>query len=301
VSLPGHNKRAASIKRQKSSLLARYTESLGEMTLRRHTEIAIKAARHEAELNSRSKSAFLSTMSHELRTPLNAIIGFSDLMTQPGQTTPSANAEYAGHIAKAGRRLLDVVSDVLDMSRLEAGSLTLTVAPAAIGDVIAAAVEAVKPQFDEKKQSLDIRVDRAVGEIEIDHKRVRQILANLLSNACKFTAQGGRVLVMARAGAEGAVTIAIADTGIGMTHEEIMLALKPFAQVDDRRARAQEGAGLGLPLALGLARLHGGMLHIESQPRAGTTVVLTLPRQAAGTTTAAGNTSNATLAQGRAA
>jgi two-component system cell cycle sensor histidine kinase PleC len=293
VSLPGHTRRVASTKRQKSSLLARYSESLGEMMLRRHTEIAIKAARQEAELNARSKSAFLSTMSHELRTPLNAIIGFSDLMTQPSTVNPAANAEYAGHIAKAGRRLLDVVNDVLDMSRLEAGSLTLTRAPAAVADVVAAAVEQVRPHFDEKKQTLDVRVDRAAGEIEIDHKRVRQILANLLSNASKFTAEGGRVLVMARASADGGVTIAVADTGIGMTHEEIMVALKPFAQVDARRARSQEGAGLGLPLALGLARLHGGTLHIESQPRSGTTVVLTLPRQA--------TTTNTTLAQGRAA
>jgi signal transduction histidine kinase len=282
-----------SAKRHKSSLLARYSESLGEMMLRRHTEIAIKAARHEAELNSRSKSAFLSTMSHELRTPLNAIIGFSDLMAQPGATNPAANAEYAGHIAKAGRRLLDVVSDVLDMSKLEAGSLTLTRAPVAIADVIAAAVEQVKPQFDEKRQLLDVRVDRGAGELEIDHKRVRQILVNLLSNAGKFTAEGGRILLMARASAEGGVTIAVADTGIGMTHEEIMLALKPFAQIDDRRARSQEGTGLGLPLALGLARLHGGMLHIESQPRAGTTVILTLPRHAAG--------GSSKFAQGRAA
>ncbi|HJR55639.1 MAG TPA: HAMP domain-containing sensor histidine kinase [Rhizomicrobium sp.] len=297
MSLSGHNRRAASTKRQKSSLLARYSESLGEMMLRRHTEIAIQAARQEAELNARSKSAFLSTMSHELRTPLNAIIGFSDLMAQPATVSPAANAEYAGHIAKAGRRLLDVVNDVLDMSKLEAGSLALTRAPAAIADVVAAAVKQVKPCFDGKKQTLDVRVDRAAGEVEMDHTRVRQILANLLSNASKFTAEGGRVLVMARASAEGGVTIAVADTGIGMTHEEIMVALKPFAQVDARRARSQEGAGLGLPLALGLARLHGGTLHIESQPRSGTTVVLTLPRQAA-TTTA---TTNTILAQGRAA
>jgi signal transduction histidine kinase len=116
----------------------------------------------------------------------------------------------------------------------------------------------------------------------MDHKRVRQILVNLLSNAAKFTAPERRVLLMARPAADGGVTIAIADTGIGMTHEEIMLALQPFSQVDARRARAQEGTGLGLPLALGLARLHGGTLHIESQPNAGTTVVLTLPGRAVG-------------------
>src|SRR5690606_25474481 len=110
-----------------------------------------------------------------------------------------------------------------------------------------------------------------------DHPRVRQMIGHLLSNACKFTPSGGRVLLMARPSGDGGAVIAIADTGCGMTHAEIMLALTPFAQVDSRRARAQEGAGLGLPLALGLAKLHGGSLHIESRPGAGTTVMLTLP------------------------
>jgi two-component system cell cycle sensor histidine kinase PleC len=230
-------------------------------------------------------------MSHELRTPLNAIIGFSDLMAQPGATSVADTAEYAGHIAKAGRRLLDVVSDVLDMSKLEAGSLALSCAPACVAEIVQAAAAQLQPLFAEKKQLLDVRTDRLPPEIEIDHKRIRQLLVNLLSNAAKFTPAGGRILVLARPAADGGVTIAVADTGIGMTHEEIMIALKPFAQVDARRARSAEGAGLGLPLALGLARLHGGTLHIESQPGAGTTVVVALPRRAAA----------ARLAQGKAA
>lgn len=279
--LPGHSLRLHSSGRQKNSLLARYSETLGEMTLRKRTETAIRAARHEAELNDRSKSAFLSAMSHELRTPLNAIIGFSDMLASPGVTAPGDTAEYAGHIAKAGRRLLDVVSDVLDMSKLEAGSLTLICAPAAIAEVVHAAVEQLQPVFAEKKQVLDVRADRLPAEIEIDHKRVRQLLVHLLYNASKFTPAGGRILVLARPAADGGVTIAVADTGIGMTHEEIMLALKPFAQVDARRARSAEGTGLGLPLAQGLTRLHGGTLHVESQPGAGTTVVVALPRRAA--------------------
>jgi two-component system cell cycle sensor histidine kinase PleC len=167
------------------------------------------------------------------------------------------------------------------MSRLEADSLTLTCAPAVIADVVRGAVEQLQPAFAEKNQLLDVRADRLPPEIEIDAKRVRQLLTNLLSNASKFTPAGGRILVLARPTADGGVTIAIADTGIGMTHEEIMLALTPFAQVDAQRARSAEGTGLGLPLALGLARLHGGTLHIESQPGAGTTVVVALPRRAA--------------------
>jgi len=258
------------------------------MMLRRSTETAIRAARLEAELNDRSKSAFLSTMSHELRTPLNAIIGFSDLMTKPGAVTAADSAEYATHIAKAGRRLLDVVSDVLDMSKLEAGSLALTCAPASVAEIVYAAAEQLQPFFTEKKQLLDVRADRLPVELDLDHKRVRQLLVNLLSNASKFTPAGGRILVLARPAADGGVTIAVADTGIGMTHEEIMLALRPFAQVDAKRARSQEGTGLGLPLALGLARLHGGTLHIESQPGAGTTVVVALPRRAAAAPAARG-------------
>jgi len=278
VPLPGHDTRLHSGRRQRVSLLARYSETLGEMMLRKRTETAIRAAREEAELNDRAKSAFLSTMSHELRTPLNVIIGFSDLMRRPGSPSAGDTAEYADHIARAGRRLLDVVSDVLDISKLEAGRLTLNVAPVAIADLVHAAAEQIKPFCAEKKQLLDVRTVGLPAEVVIDQKRVGQLLLHLLSNASKFTPSGGRILLIARPSADGGVTIAIADTGIGMTHEEMMLAIKPFSQVDGRRARNAEGAGLGLPLALGLARLHGGNLHIESKPGAGTTMMVTLPR-----------------------
>jgi two-component system cell cycle sensor histidine kinase PleC len=250
------------------------------MQLRKYTERAIRAARGEAELNSRSKSAFLSTMSHELKTPLNAIIGFSDLLKAPGATTPADAAEYARHIANAGRRLLDVVSDVLDMSKLESGSLSLDRRPLLVSEVLEIAVENAMPLFDAKQQPIDLRIERDLPEIEGDAKRLRQLFANLLSNASKFTAEKGRVLVMAKSGKDGAVTIAIADTGRGMTHEQIVAAMKPFAQVEGHLARSQEGAGLGLPLALGIARLHGGTLLLDSQPDDGTTAIVTLPRAA---------------------
>jgi len=262
--------------RKANGLLARYSDTFGEMQLRKYTERAIRAARAEAELNSRSKSAFLSTMSHELRTPLNAIIGFSDLIGQPG--TAGEAAEYAQHIATAGRRLLDVVSDVLDMSRLESCSLELDRRPCLIGEVIEIAVENTRDLFAAKQQPVDLRLDANLPEVIADTKRLRQVLTNLLSNASKFTAEKGRVLVMARGLKDGSVTIAIADTGIGMTHEQIVLAMQPFAQVQGHLARTQEGTGLGLPLAMGLVQLHGGSLHLDSQPGAGTTAVVTLPR-----------------------
>jgi two-component system cell cycle sensor histidine kinase PleC len=277
MAMPGHHTRS----RKPNHLLARYCDTFGEMQLRKYTERAIRAARVEAELNSRSKSAFLSTMSHELRTPLNAIIGFSDLIGQPGATSPHETSEYAGHIASAGRRLLDVVSDVLDMSRLESRSLMLDCRPLLISEVLEVAVENARPLFDGKQQSVDLRMDAGLPEISGDSKRLRQLFANLLSNASKFTAERGRILVMARVLKDGSVTVAIADTGAGMTHEQIVLALKPFAQLQGHLARTQEGAGLGLPLAMGIVKLHGGTLYLDSQPGAGTTAIVTLPPSAA--------------------
>jgi two-component system cell cycle sensor histidine kinase PleC len=280
MAMPGHFSRG----RKPAGLLARYADTFGEMQLRKYTERAIRAARAEAELSSRSKSAFLSTMSHELKTPLNAIIGFSDLIRQTGAVRPDEASEYAQHISHAGRRLLDVVSDVLDMSRLESGSLTLDRRECLIGEVLEIAVENAQAQFAAKQQQVDIRLDAGLPEFEGDPKRLRQLFANLLSNASKFTPEKGRILVMAKA-ARDSITIAIADTGVGMTHEQIVLALKPFAQVQEHLARTQEGAGLGLPLAMGLVKLHGGSLHLDSQPGAGTTAIVTLPRNIAHTAT----------------
>ncbi|MEY4707154.1 MAG: hypothetical protein RJB58_877 [Pseudomonadota bacterium] len=274
MAIPGQHARV----RKASGLLARYSDTFGEMQLRKYTERAIRAARAEAELNARSKSAFLSTMRHELRTPLNAIIGFSDLLRQPGAASPGETSDYAEHIANAGRRLLNVVSDVLDMSRLESGSLSLDPAPLSIGEVLEIAVENARPLFAAKQQSLDLRLEAGLPDISGDSKRLRQLFANLLSNASKFKSEKGRILVMAKAVKGGGVTIAIADTGVGMTHEQIVVALKPFAQVQGHLARTQEGAGLGLPLAMGIVKLHGGSLYLDSQPGAGTTAVVTLPR-----------------------
>jgi signal transduction histidine kinase len=267
--------------RKQNGLLARYSDTFGEMQLRKYTERAIRAAKVEAELNSRAKSAFLSVMSHELRTPLNAIIGFSDILKMPGAARPDETTEYAQHIANAGRRLLNVVSDVLDISKLESGSLLLDRRECLVGDILESAIEITRPLFEAKKQPVDVRIEASVGAIEGDHKRLVQLFVNLFSNASKFTAEKGRILVMARTLKDGNTTIAIADTGVGMTHEQTVMALKPFAQVQGHLSRTQEGAGLGLPLALGIARLHGGALHIDSQPGAGTTAIVTLPARTA--------------------
>ncbi|HEY4161575.1 MAG TPA: MHYT domain-containing protein [Dongiaceae bacterium] len=250
--------------------------NLRDITERNRVAAELRAAKARAESANQSKTQFLANISHELRTPLNAIIGFSDIIRR----TDGEAGEYATHIADAGRRLLTVVSDVLDMSRLESGGLILDRRECRIDEVLEIAVENARPLFDAKQQPLDLRIEPGIADIAADGKRLAQLFANLLSNASKFTPERGRVLVMAKPLKKG-VTIAIADTGIGMTHEQIVLACKPFGQVQGHLARTQEGAGLGLPIARGLTRQHGGELHIESRPGQGTTVVLTLPPGAA--------------------
>ena len=260
---------------QRETLLTRYSDTLGEMMMRRRSEIATKAAKVEADLASRSKSAFLATMSHELRTPLNSIIGFSDVIA--GNKSQPESAEYATHIAKSGRRMLAVVNDILDISKIEAGSFQLNIAPSDIGDIVDSAVETMRDEVAEKHQVLDVRVPPGLPMLGVDHKRVRQILVNLLSNASKFTAERGRIVLVARRLPNNGVTIAIADTGVGMTPEQVEIALRPFGQVQGHLSRTQEGAGLGLPLARALAQKHRGDIQIESKPGQGTTVFLNLP------------------------
>jgi two-component system, cell cycle sensor histidine kinase PleC len=262
----------------RSTLLARYSETLGEMTLRRHTELAIRAAKVESDLANRAKSALLATMSHELRTPLNSIIGFSDLIRNLKVEARSVEKgiDYATHIASAGRHLLEVVSDVLDLSKIESGSLSLTVDEYPVGDIVEECTNLMEERLRQRNHTLELKLGPNLPCIPMDAKRIRQVLLNVLSNANKFTPDRGRILLVARRTANGGAAIAVVDAGCGMTDEQIAIAAKPFGQVQSHFTRTQEGAGLGLPIAIGLVRLHGGQLHIESEPDAGTSVVLTL-------------------------
>jgi len=263
----------------RESLLSRYAESLGEMAMRQRSETAMRAARAEAEMASRTKSAFLATVSHELRTPLNSIIGFSDVI-QTLKTSEPKSAEYAEHIAKSGRRLLEVVSDILDISKIESGSFVLNRQPTDIGDIVDAAVETMRDAIAARHQTIDVRVPPGLPLLSLDARRIRQVLTNLISNANKFTPERGRIFVVAKRNADGGAVIAVADTGVGMSEAEIAVALRPFGQVQGHLSRTEEGAGLGLPIARGLARRHGGDLHMQSEPGKGTTVLVSLPPEA---------------------
>ena len=262
-----------------NSLISRYSHTLGELMLRRHSELAMHSAKIESDMANRAKSAFLATMSHELRTPLNAIIGFSDLIRHM-KTDPAAveaGKDYAGHISNAGKHLLEVVSDILDISKIESGTFSLNLEPAYIADIIDSAVAMVSERISAKQQRLQVRIPKDLPDLAVDARRIRQILINLLANAHKFTAERGQILVIAQRIRNGSVTIAVADTGCGMDAEQLKIAMTPFGQVQSHFTRTQEGTGLGLPIARGLARQHGGELTLESEPGAGTTAVLTLP------------------------
>ena len=271
---------------QKNSLMSRYAQTMGQMMLRRYSEMATDAARIESEMANRAKSAFLATMSHELRTPLNAIIGFSDLIAHGKSEAAAAEAarDYAQHIGNAGRHLLEVVSDILDISKIESGSFALNLEPCSIADIAREAVAMVSERIAAKSQRLQVRLSPSLPELMADARRLRQILINLLSNAHKFTPERGQILLIGERIKNGSVTIAVADTGCGMDAEQLKIAMTPFGQVQSHFTRTQEGTGLGLPIARGLARQHGGELTLESEPGAGTTAILTLPPPTAAVT-----------------
>jgi signal transduction histidine kinase len=271
--------------------MAAYLVRETERSRRREAELAAERAklasinrdleisRDAAEAASRTKSAFLTNMSHELRTPLNAVIGFSEVMMGElmGPLGAPSYREYAAHIHDSGRRLLAVINDILDLSRIEAGGLVLQDEPIAISELITAAAAAAAPQLEAGELAISIDLVDAPPAIRGDADKLRQILDNLLSNAIKFTSRGGRVTVRTRRTREGDLALVIEDTGIGMSAGDMAVALEPFRQVDAQLSRRFGGAGLGLPLARRLAELHGGTLEIASVPGTGTTVTVVLP------------------------
>jgi two-component system cell cycle sensor histidine kinase PleC len=170
-----------------------------------------------------------------------------------------------------------VVSDVLDIAKIESGTFSLNINPTYIDEVIESSLALMSDAFRAKAQRFERRLPADLPCLPIDARRVKQILLNLLSNANKFTPERGQIMVSARRNADGGATIAIVDTGVGMTPEHLAVALTPFGQVQSHYTRTAEGAGLGLPIAAALARLHGGDLYLESEPEEGTTAVLRLP------------------------
>jgi two-component system, cell cycle sensor histidine kinase PleC len=233
--------------------------------------------RQKAEDASRAKSAFLANMSHELRTPLNAVIGFSEIMAKElfGPIGNDQYRQYSGDIYDSGNHLLDLINDILDMAKIEAGKLTLAPRPLDPAVAIDQAVRLTRRKAEEKGLSIIVDAEN-LPEIEADHRAVKQMLLNLLSNAVKFTDEGA-VMVHARANASGLV-LRVVDTGCGIPPEHLPRLAHPFQQVETELARNHSGTGLGLSLTKSLAEMHGGKLSISSEVGRGTIVTITLPR-----------------------
>lgn len=253
---------------------ARMRAHIAELeAIQEHLSVALEAA----EAGSKAKAAFLAAMGHELRTPLNAVIGFSDVILSESFGPLSGRyKEYIGDIRTSGNRLLNVINDILEISRSEAGQVELTEEIFDLAAKLDDVMRIMARQSREGQVRLVCDLPPDLPLLRADRRRVRQMLMNLISNALKFTPAGGTVTVSAQVTADG-LALTVADNGIGMAPKDMTKALEPFGQVDSSLARKYEGAGLGLPLTRQLAEQHGGSLSLDSKPGCGTTVTVTLP------------------------
>lgn len=246
---------------------------LQDVTQRHHEADALREARDEATAASRSKSEFLANMSHELRTPLNAIIGFSETIERE-MFGPVGNAryrEYAEDIHTSGVHLLNLINDILDLSKIEAGHFTLHTEETELVSIVDAAIRIVRHRATQSKIEVGSEFSDGTLTVVVDERAMKQVLINLLSNAIKFSPDRSRVTFRAQCSDAG-IRLSVIDQGIGIAEEDIPRALAPFTQIDGSLSRAHEGTGLGLPLAKHLVELHGGNLTIESVVGQGTAV-----------------------------
>ena len=261
---------------------------LHDITALKRREAELIATRSEAISANRAKSEFLAMMSHELRTPLNVVIGFAEILRDQGGRLPAVKVmDYASDVYEAARHLLNLLNDVLDLSKAEAGKMELQRGPVDLRVVIDRSLRMVKERAVQRRISLTTDLADDLPILDADERKVAQILINLLSNAVKFTPEGGHVRVIARREGTDRVLVQVIDNGIGIAPENIAQALTAFGQVSNLFTRDQAGTGLGLPLAKQLAELHGATLDLESTVGAGTTVSLRFPLPIAASTAVA--------------
>ena len=225
------------------------------------------------------KAEFLANMSDELRTPLNAIIGFSEMIGNEmfGSVRVSKYLEYIADIRQSSIHLLDVINDILDISKVESGTVVLEQASVDLGEIIETCHRLVMPRAEAKNLDLTIEIADTIPAIRGDRRRIIQLLLNLLANAIKFTEDGGNIVSRVVHMPSGEVAMSVCDSGIGISAENIENAVEPFFQVDSSLARPHEGTGLGLTLSKMFAELHGGRLEITSEIGLGTTVTVRFP------------------------
>jgi signal transduction histidine kinase/HAMP domain-containing protein len=250
-----------------------------DFTVIKEREESLRSAKQEAEAANAAKTRFLANMSHELRTPLNAIIGFSEIISGElfGKLGNAQYLDYSKDILNSGRHLLAVINDVLDLVKSESGKMSLKSQELDMCAMLEDCVAMMREQC--RQAGLTLTLCGLDQELPLSGEpaKLRQIFLNLLSNAVKFTEAGGEI-ILAAAATPDTIRVCVTDTGIGMSPEDIEIALQPFGQVDNRLERRYEGTGLGLPLTKSLAELHGASLVIESARGHGTKVIVTFPR-----------------------
>jgi signal transduction histidine kinase len=240
---------------------------LGEMA-------EINVSLHEA---NRVKSEFLANVSHELRTPLTSIIGFAELMRESGGADGDGRmTRYSENILISGRILLEIINDLLDLAKIEAGKIELRVETVAAAELCQTLLEFLRPQADQKNLELKLEADDALPPLETDRGKVRQILFNLLSNAVKFTPEGGRVKLSVRRLGDR-VEFAVSDSGPGIAPEHQKMIFEKFRQIDQSATREHYGAGLGLAIAKELTQMLGGDIGVRSEPGQGATFWVRVP------------------------
>ncbi len=260
---------------QASAGIVAVTRDISE---RKAQEAELLKMRDEAESASRAKSQFLANMSHELRTPLNAVIGFSEILDRElfGALGEARYRDYARLIHESGEHLLHMVNEILDMSKIEAGKFKIVKEPFNVGALVKSCCDIMRHAAEQRSLSLIVDIEPGIPELPADKRACKQMLLNIISNAIKFTDPGGWVRVSAKL-AGRSVALSVADNGIGISEADLPKLGNPFVQADNSYDRSYDGAGLGLSVVKGLAKLHGGSLELVSTLGVGTTATILLP------------------------